>query len=73
MKQEGVPHSELYIAMGHSSTAMLERIYGKPGPEELAEAMAGSIAVRRAALRVVDGGKAPKRARKAAKAPRAAG
>lgn len=66
MKQEGVPNSELYIAMGHASTAMLERVYGKPGPEELAQAMAGSIAVRRAALRVVEGGKTPrKRARKA--------
>jgi integrase len=66
MKQEGVPNSELYIAMGHASTTMLERIYGKPGPEELAKAMEGSIAVRRAALKVIEGGKkSPKTKRKA--------
>ncbi len=29
MKQEGVQHSELYVAMGHSNTAMLDRIYGR--------------------------------------------
>lgn len=61
MKAEGVPHSELYLAMGHADTTMLERTYGKPGPDELAKAMAGSIAVRRAALRVVNGGKRAKR------------
>ena len=45
---------------------MLEKTYGKPGPEELLKAMEGSIAVRRAALRLVNGGKSPKKpARKA--------
>ena len=62
MKAEGVPNSELYLAMGHADTTMLERRYGKPGPAELLKAMEGSIAVRRAALRVVNGGKSPKKA-----------
>jgi integrase len=66
MKQEGVPNSELYIAMGHASTAMLERIYGKPDGAELAKAMAGSIAVRRTALTVIEGGKGAKAEEKAA-------
>ena len=57
MKQEGVPLSELYLAMGHASTEMLERIYGKPDGEALAKAMAESIAVRRAALTVIEGAK----------------
>ena len=61
MKQEGVPLSELYIPFGHASTAMLERIYGKPGPDELRKMMAGSIGVRKAALRVVEGGKSPRK------------
>ncbi len=61
MKAEGVPHSELYLAMGHASTLMLERVYGKPDGEELAKAMAASIAVRRASLTVIDGGKAPRK------------
>ena len=77
MKQEGVPNSELYLAMGHASTTMLERIYGKPNGEELAKAMAGSIAVRRAALRVIEGGKgkgaAKKKAKKSARTARRAG
>jgi hypothetical protein len=70
MKQEGVPHSELFVAMGHSSTAMLDRIYGRAEGAELAKAMAGSIAVRRAALRVIQGGKKSPRTRKAAKKAR---
>jgi hypothetical protein len=60
MKQEGVPHSELYVAMGHSTTAMLDRIYGRAEGAELALAMSGSIAVRRAALTVIEGGKGQK-------------
>jgi len=61
MKAEGVPFSELYLAMGHADTTMLERVYGKPGPDELAKAMADSIATRRAALRAVAGGKKGRR------------
>ncbi len=68
MKQEGVPHSELYVAMGHSTTAMLDRIYGRAEGTELASAMSGSIAVRRAALTVIQGGKG----RKSPKSPKKA-
>ncbi len=61
MKQEGVPNSELYLAMGHGSTTMLERIYGKPDGKELAGMMTRSIAIGRAALTVIDGGMAIKK------------
>jgi len=60
MKQEGVPNSELYLAMGHASTTMLERVYGKPDGQELAGMMTRSIAIGKAALlTVIDGGKSP--------------
>jgi integrase len=57
MKGEGVRHSELYVAMGHADTRMLDRVYGKLEGAELHEAMVGSIAERRAALRLIRGGK----------------
>jgi hypothetical protein len=47
--------------MGHASTTMLERIYGKPGPEELLRAMEGSIASRKAGLRLLKGGNSPRK------------
>jgi integrase len=65
MKQEGVQHSELYVAMGHSTTAMLDRIYGRAEGSELASAMSGSIAERRAALRLIQGGKGQESSEKA--------
>jgi integrase len=65
MKQEGVQHSELHVAMGHATTMMLDRIYGRAEGAELASAMAGSIAVRRAALTVIEGGKSRKTRQKA--------
>jgi integrase len=54
---EGVRTSELYVAMGHADTRMLDRVYGKIEGDELQQSMAGSIAERRAALRVIKGGK----------------
>jgi integrase len=71
MKQEGVPNSELFVALGHESTAMLEKVYGRTEGVELARAMAGSIAQRRAALRVIEGGK--KSGGRSQKRPRKAG
>ena len=61
MKGEGVQHSELYVAMGHADTRMLDRVYGKTEGAELHEAMVGSIAERRAALRLIRGGKSPRK------------
>lgn len=55
---EGVRTSELYVAMGHADTRMLDRVYGKAEGLELQQAMAGSIAERRVALRLIKGGKA---------------
>jgi hypothetical protein len=43
--------------MGHADTRMLDRVYGKIEGDELQQSMAGSIAERRAALRVIKGGK----------------
>jgi hypothetical protein len=48
--------------MGHASTQQLERTYGKPDGKELAGMMTRSIAIGRAALTVLDGGKATKKA-----------
>ena len=62
MKQEGVPLSELYLAMGHASTQQLERTYGKPDGKELVGMMTRSIAIGRAALTVLDGGEVAKKA-----------
>jgi integrase len=58
MLGEGVRTSELYVAMGHADTRMLDRVYGKAEGAELHQAMVGSIAERRAALRLIRGGKA---------------
>jgi hypothetical protein len=62
MLSEGVRTSELYVAMGHADTRMLDRVYGKAEGSELQLAMAGSIAERRAALRLVKGGKSTRKA-----------
>jgi hypothetical protein len=61
MKQEGVPLSELYLAMGHASTQQLERTYGKPDGKELVGMMTQSIPICRAALTVIDGGRSQRR------------
>jgi integrase len=62
MKEAGVRHSELYVAMGHADTTMLDRVYGRTEGAELHDAMAGSVAERRAALKVIKGGKARRKA-----------
>jgi len=62
MKEAGVQHSELFVAMGHADTTMLDRVYGRTEGDELHRAMTGSVAERRAALTLVPGGKAAKKA-----------
>jgi integrase len=65
LKAEGIHHDELAPAMGHADTRMLDRVYGRTEGDELRKAMLGSVAERRAALRVVQGGKAAKPRRRA--------
>jgi integrase len=49
LRHEGVPNDLIAPAMGHADTRMVERVYGKLSPSELALALAASMGRARAA------------------------
>jgi integrase len=58
-KAEGIRQEDLAPAMGHTDTKMLDAIYGRAtSPAELVKRWDGAAAERRAALILIEGGKA---------------
>lgn len=58
MKDEGIRQEDLAVAMGHSSTKMLDRVYGRATKgDELFTRFEKAAAERQVALRVIQGGR----------------
>ena len=58
MKDEGIRQEDLAVAMGHSSTKMLDRVYGRASKgDELFQRFEKAAAERTVALRLIQGGR----------------
>ena len=57
MRLEGMPFATIAPDMGHADTRMLERVYGRLTPEQLAAEKRAILDARRATLTVIQGAK----------------